>query len=101
MTPPMLTVSHAASDLLAQMLSNDESSDDAVFRLVVKNHEIELEIGTVQPGDSTFTHDEKVVLVIDEEVSESVADITLDALVERDSSDLVLIERFEGDEWDD
>ncbi len=97
----MLTVSHAKSDLLAQMLSNDESSDDAVFRLVVKNHEIKLEIGTVQPGDSTFTHDEKVVLVIDEEVSESVADITLDALVESDSSDLVLIERFEGDEWDD
>ena len=32
--------------------------------------------------------------------SESVADITLDALVEGDSSDLVLIERFEGDEWD-
>ena len=40
-------------------------------------------------------------MVIDEEVSESVADITLDALVEGDSSDLVLIERFEGDEWDD
>ncbi|MCH7689033.1 MAG: hypothetical protein IH899_20550 [Planctomycetes bacterium] len=97
----MFTVSHAASELLAQMLSNDESSDDAVFRLVVKNDEIGLEIDTVQPGDSTFTHDERIVLVIDEEVSESVADITLDALVEGDSSDLVLIERFEGDEWDD
>ena len=71
-----------------------------MFRLVVKNHEIGLEIGTVQPGDSTFAHGEKIVLVIDEEVSESVADITLDALVEGDSSDLVLIERFEGDEWD-
>ena len=71
-----------------------------MFRLVVKNHEIGLEIDTVQSGDSTFAHDEKIVLVIDEEVSESVADITLDALVEGDSSDLVLIERFEGDEWD-
>ena len=97
----MFTVSHAASELLAQMLSNDESSDDAVFRLVVKNDEIGLEIDTVQPGDSTFTHDERIVLVIDEEVSESVADITLDALVEGDSSELVLTDRFEGDERDD
>ena len=72
-----------------------------MFRLIVINHEIGLEIDTVQPGDSTFAHDEKIVLVIDEEVSESVADITLDALVEGDSADLVLIERFEGDEWDD
>ena len=68
--------------------------------MVVINHEIGLEIDTVQLGDSTFAHDERIVLVIDEEVSESVADITLDALVEGDSSDLVLIERFEGDEWD-
>ena len=52
-----------------------------MFALILKNHENRLEIDTDQPGVSTFAHDEKIVLVIDEEVSESVADITFDALI--------------------
>ncbi len=52
-----------------------------MFSLILKNHENRLGIDSDQPGVSTFAHDEKIELVIDEEVSESVADITLDALV--------------------
>jgi hypothetical protein len=43
-----------------------------------------------------FSKSTKIVLVIDEVDSESVADITLDALAEGDSCELVLIDRFEG-----
>ena len=49
--------------------------------LILKTHDNRLEIDTDQPGVLTFAHDEKIVLVIDEAVSESVADITLDALI--------------------
>jgi len=52
-----------------------------VLPLILKTHDNRLEIDTDQPGVSTFAHDKKIVLVTDEAVSESVADITLDALI--------------------
>ena len=48
---------------------------------LLNDHDNQLEIDTDQPGFLTFAHDEKNVLVIDEAVSESVAGITLDALI--------------------
>ena len=66
-----------------------------MFRLVVKNHEIGLENDTVQPGDSTFAHDEKIVLVIDEQVSRSLANQRLDVDVTGDKPKLKLMEEWE------
>ncbi len=91
----MFTVSYTASEHLALMLAEANAPDAAVFRLVVKNDETELEIGTVQPGDTTFDHAEKTVLAIDEQVSELLADMQLDVKVMGEESQLVLIEQLE------
>ncbi len=91
----MFTVSYTASEHLALMLAEANAPDAAVFRLIVKNDETELEIDTVQPGDTTFDHAEKTVLVIDEQVSELVADMKLDVKVTGEEPELVMFEPLE------
>jgi hypothetical protein len=89
----MLTVSHAASELLDQWLSSvDEAPEDAVIRLVAKDDEIGFAIDTVQPGDETFAHAEKTVLAIDEQISRLLANKKLDVEVTGDQPELTLME---------
>ncbi len=91
----MLTLSYAASEHLALMLAEAEAPDDAVIRFVAHDDEIGFAIDTVQPGDATFDHAEKTVLVIDEQVSELVADIKLDVKVTGEEPELVMFEPLE------
>ncbi len=88
----MLTVSYTAGEHLDLMLAEANVPDDAVVRVVVEGDVISLEIDTARPGDTTFDHAEKVVLAIDEQVSELLADMKLDVKV---TGELVLIEQPE------
>ncbi len=56
----MFTLSYAASEHLALQLAQDEAPDDAVIRLVANDGGFRLAIDTVQPGDATFAHNEKI-----------------------------------------
>ena len=89
----MLTVSHAASELLDQILSDAEAPDDTVIRVISKDGGFGLEIDTVQPGDETFAHSEKTVLAIDEQVSELLANNKLDVDATGDQPELKLTEQ--------
>ncbi len=89
----MLTVGHAASEFLDQMLSDDAVSDDAVMRVISRDGGFGLEIDTVQPGDETFAHSEKTVLAIDEQVSELLANNKLDVDATGDQPELRLMEQ--------
>ncbi len=92
----MLNLSYIAGEHLAYMLANADAPDDAVFRLVSKSDGFGLAIDTARPGDTTFDHDEKVVLVIDEQVSELLANMKLGVTVTGDESELELIPADEG-----
>ena len=89
----LASVSYTASEHLALMLAEANTPDAAVFRLVVKNDETELEIDTVQPGDTTFDHAEKTVLAIDEQVSRLLANQRLVVDVTGDIPELKLTEQ--------
>ena len=97
----MLTLSYIACERLDQMLAEADAPDDAVFRFVSEDDGVNLEIDTVRSGDTTFDHGEKAVLAIDDEVSELLADMKLDVKVTGEDPELVLIEKFEGDDWGD
>ncbi len=88
----MLTVSYTAGEHLDLMLAEADATDDAVIRVVVEGRRVDLGIDMVQPGDTTFDHGEKVVLVIDEETSELLADWKFDVKVTGEESKLVLID---------
>ena len=89
----MLALSYTASEHLDLLLAEANAPDDAAIRLVLEGDGFSLEIDTARPGDTTFDHAEKVVLAIDEQVSELLADMKLDVKV---TGELVLIEQLVG-----
>lgn len=97
----MLNLSYTAGEHLAHILADANAPDDAVIRIAVEDGKLELETDTVRPGDTTFVHAEKTVLAIDGLVSRLLADNKLDVEVTGDQPELIMIERFGGDECDD
>ena len=63
--------------------------------MIVEGDVISLKIDTARLGDTTFDHGGKVVLAIDEQVSELLADMQLDVKVTGEESQLVLSEQLE------
>lgn len=74
----MLTVTTAAAAHLAQMLGAAEAPDDVAVRFVVEGSSLALTLDRPGPGDATFDHSGRMVLLLDEDVSELLADNTLD-----------------------
>ena len=91
----MLTVSYTASEYMDLMLAEADVPDDAVVRVVVEGRGVDLGIDIVRPGDTTFDHGGKVVLAIDQQASELLADRKLDVKVTGEEPELVLTEQLE------
>ena len=74
----MLTVTEAASARLAEMMEQKGLSQDVAIRFVSRDRGIAMQSGTERPGDATFQHEGRTVLLLDEKVSKLLADETLD-----------------------
>ncbi len=92
----MFALSEAAAAFLSERLAEAEASDDVVVRLFreieekpvngrkqpsqVKGEEqrLALKLDKVRPDDATFDHGGRTVLVVNEQISELLADKTLD-----------------------
>ncbi len=91
----MLTLSYTAGECLDLLLAEANAPDDAAIRMVVDGDGFSLEIDTARPDDTTFDHGEKVVLAIDAQVSELLADKKLNVTFIEEEPELILIERLE------
>ena len=91
----MLSLSYTAGERFALLIAEANAPDDAAIRLIVDGNGFNLGIDTVRLGDTTFDHLEKVVLAIDEQVSELLTDMKLDVEVTGDQPRLVLIEKLQ------
>jgi len=91
----MLIVSYTARERLALLLAEEDAPDDAAFRFFAERDGFRLAVDTARPGDTTFAHGEKVVLAIDEQVSELLADMKLDVTDTEEEPKLVLNEQIE------
>ncbi len=76
----MFTVTEAAGAHLAHMLAKEETpeNENAVIRMSRKKDGLRLTLGQVGPEDTTFAHEGVTVLAIDEELSQALANDTLD-----------------------
>jgi hypothetical protein len=74
----MLTVTQAAGAHLAQLLFENDASDDVAIRFVLVGQSLTPKLDNVRPDDVTFDHEGKTVLILDEQLSERLADRTLD-----------------------
>ncbi len=66
---PMLTVTYTAAEHMAYRLSEYEVRDDVVLRMKSTKDGIEMQPDKIRPGDETFDHNGKVVLVLDQQTS--------------------------------
>jgi hypothetical protein len=72
----MLTVTEQAGARLIQLLAASE--DQSVLRIVQRDRRMRLRRDRARPHDSTFAHAGRVVLVLDEEISNRLAAGRLD-----------------------
>ena len=71
--------------------------DDAAIRLVIEDEGFSLGIDIVRPSDTTFDHEGKVILAIDELVLELLADMHLDVQVTGEEPVLIQIDQLCGE----
>ncbi len=88
----MFTITEAAGAHLASMLTEVETSEDenVVIRMFKSKDGVDLTLGQVESEDTTFAHEGVTVLAIDEELSQSLANTTLDVETTEDGTTLQL-----------
>ncbi len=72
----MLTVTPAARERLVAMLQ--EAPEAAVVRIVFGFRGLEFQCSAVFPGDTTFSHEGRIVLAMDRHLTDALRDKTLD-----------------------
>ncbi len=74
----MLTVTEAASARLAQVLKQQSMPEEIAVRFVYEGNGGALRRDNERPGDTTFQHEGRTVLLPDAQVSGLLAEDTLD-----------------------
>jgi len=74
----MLEMTDGAAKRILTELSQGEEADDSCFRITVSEEGVTLTPDQERPGDTTFMHEEKVVLVMDCLTAELLQDYRLD-----------------------
>ena len=90
----MLTVTESAGVLLAQILEQEGLSEDVAIRLVYEGQGLAMQADSERPDDDAFKHKDRTVLVLDKQISELLAENTLDV----DGDRLMLAGDEEGEE---
>lgn len=74
----MFTVTEPALDRLSHRLARKNAADDIALRFTRREGGWKLGTDQARPGDVTFAHDGRNVLLLDEAVSQGMTDLTLD-----------------------
>ena len=86
----MVTVTYSAGEHMAYTLSEHQVHDDVVLRIKLTKGGVEMQPDKVRPGDETFDHNGKIVLVLDQPSSEFLGNKTIDLTSDDDGSHLIL-----------
>ena len=83
----MFQLTDRAAGTLKAALTNGEHAEDTCFRISSSEGQLKIGLDQQRPGDAAIEHDGQVVLVVDAETSESLAERELD--VDEANSQLV------------
>ena len=86
----MVTVTYSAAEHMAYTLSEHEVRDEVVLRIKFTKGGVEMQPDKIRPGDETFDHNGKVVLVLDQQTSQLLGNKTIDLMTDDDGSHLIL-----------
>ena len=86
----MLTVTDLAAAHLAELLSDADAPEDVAIRFMLDDEGLALALDGFQEGDHTFSHGERLVLLLDDEASALLSDQTLDVEETEDGPELAI-----------
>ena len=86
----MVTLTYTAGERMAYMLSEHQAGDDVVLRIKLTKGGVEMQPDKIRPGDETFDHNGKVVLVLDQQTLQLLGNKTIDVMTDDDGSHLIL-----------
>ncbi len=86
----MVTVTYTAAEHMAYTLSEHQVRDDVVLRIKLTKGDVEMQPDKIRPGDEAFDHNGRVVLVLDQQISQLLGNKTIDLMTDDDGSHLIL-----------
>ncbi len=86
----MVTVTYSAAEHLAYTLSEHEVRDEVVLRIKFTKGGVEIQQDKMRPGDETFDHNGKVVMVLAQKTSQLLGNKTIDLTTDDGESRLIL-----------
>lgn len=89
----MLNVTQAATERLAEILESRETEEGTAVRFVHDGQSVGLREDNKREGDQEFEHDGRTVLLLDSQMSDLLANHTLDV----DGSQLMLKPPAQGE----
>ena len=86
----MLTVTESAGAHLSTLLNEADAPEDVAVRFILDGQNLAMALDNEQPEDKTFDHEGKTILLLDNQISELLADKTLDIQIADDGPQLAL-----------
>jgi hypothetical protein len=86
----MFVMTQAAGGYLHSVLDRAQVPEETAIRFVIEGESLNTRLDTVHPGDATFDHDGRKVLLLDEQVSQLLDTSTLDLQPTPEGERLVL-----------
>ncbi len=86
----MVTVTYTAGEHMAYMLCEQDVAADVVLRIRLTRGGVEMQPDKMRPGDETFDHNGKVVLVLDQQTSQLLGNKTIGLMTDDDGSHFIL-----------
>ncbi len=86
----MVTVTFSTAEHMAYTLFERQVREDVVLRIKLTKDGVEMKPDNIRPGDETFDHNGKVVLVLDQQISQLIGNKTIDLMTDDDGSHLIL-----------
>src|SRR5262249_26385642 len=87
----MFILTEAAGGYLTAVLDNANASEETAIRLVLEGNTLTPQLDNARPGDETFDHEGRLVLMLDAQVSQVLDDSTLDIEATDEGPKLILL----------
>jgi hypothetical protein len=87
----MFTMTETAGEYLTTVLDDANAAEETAIRLVLDGNTLTPKLDNAHPGDATFDHEGRMVLVLDARVTQVLAESMLDVTATEEGPQLVLL----------
>jgi hypothetical protein len=87
----MFTMTETAGEYLTTVLDDANATEETAIRLVLDGNTLTPQLDNARPGDATFDHEGRMVLVLDAQVTHILDESMLDVKATEEGPQLVLL----------